>query len=172
MLTNRDFKKIFGNFKKEELTDDIKFYKSMRLFHNVGRGTVERFSYCMEEKEYNLGDVIVNQGGPMDSVYFVRRGEFLVSFKVDKQLQTGFDLHYLSLINKDSQTRFTEDRVYELKGVINSTDVFKVFTIGEGEIIGDMELLSPVSNTAYFSIKCTQNDSALLVAKRGVIMNI
>jgi CRP-like cAMP-binding protein len=168
MLTHKDFKKVFGNCKREELSDEIKFYKSMRLFNNIPRGAVERFSYCMEEKEYNAGDLVISQGDLMDSIYFVRRGEFLVSFKIDKQLHTGFDLHYLSLINKERQSRFTEDRVYELKGVINSSDVFKMFTIGEGEIIGDLELLLPASDKAFFTIRCTQNDSALLVSKRGV----
>jgi CRP-like cAMP-binding protein len=158
---------ILQNRKKDDNDKEIKFFRSMTLFNNCSKIFIEQFTYCMQPVRYKRDEIIINQGEILDSIYFVRSGVFQVLYLKHNKLKTEIDLNYLTMITNKNE-RFTEDKQYELKGCINSKDIHKIFNLGEGEIIGDLEMLPPVKEYSYFTIKCIQDGSVLLQSKRQV----
>jgi CRP-like cAMP-binding protein len=164
-LKKKDFITIFDNIKKIELNEEINFFKSMKLFAHCNRSFVEKFTYCMEPKEYSGEEIIVGQNDLIDNVYIVRRGLFQVYFKTERNLDAVFDLNYFSEINSNNNQRFTDNRLFEIKGFKKTSDLHKLFVLGPGEIYGDIELVRN-SDISLFTLKCIQKSSEILVCKR------
>ena len=121
----------------------------------------------MQPVQYKRDEIVIGQGDLLDSIYFVRKGVFQVLYTKHNKLNTDIDLNYLTMITNKNE-RFTEDKQYELKGCIKSKDIHKIFNLGEGEIIGDLEMLPPAKEKSYFTIKCIHDNSVLLQSKRHV----
>lgn len=164
-LKKKDFITIFDNIKKIELNEEINFYKSMKIFAHCNRSFVEKFTYCMEPKEYSGQEIIVNQNDLIDNIYIVRRGLFQVYYKTERNLDAVFDLNYFSEINSNNNQRFTDNRLFEIKGFKKTSELHKLFVLGPGEVYGDIELVRN-SEVSLFTLKCIQKSSEILVCKR------
>lgn len=164
-LKKKDFITIFDNIKKIELNEEINFFKSMKIFAHCNRSFVEKFTYCMEPKEYSGQEIIVNQNDLIENIYIVRRGLFQVYYKTERNLDAVFDLNYFSEINSNNNQRFTDNRLFEIKGFKKTSELHKLFVLGPGEVYGDIELVRN-SEVSLFTLKCIQKSSEILVCKR------
>lgn len=164
-IKKKDYNAIFEASKKNEMNDEIKFFKSTKLFKDCNKAFIEKFSYYMEHKEYSGGDFIIKQGDPIDSLFIVRRGLFQVFYKKKDKIETEFDINYFSNLNR--KDRFTDRRAHEIKGYISTSDDLKLLVLGPGDIFGDVEMLKK-SDKSLFTIICNQKGSVLYQAKKDV----
>lgn len=154
-LEKKDYMTILGNITLKKIDSLTAFLKELSVFKTCTMKFVQRLSYYFKSVKYLRNQSVYKQGDSSDYVYIVKQGEFKlereVPIKQDKQLS----------LRKNGKPKQETNRERQ-----PSTIKAEVAILGEGEVIGDSDVLSGTNRTHH--CKCYSRYGEVLAISKAV----
>ena len=157
-LDKKDYMTILGNITLKKIDALTAFLQNLPVFKSCTNKVVQRLSYYFKPVKYIRNQLVYKQGDPSDYVYIVKSGEFKlereVPIKHEKQIVIDKYGRHKQETNKERQP---------------ATIKAEIAIIGEGEVIGDSDVMKGTNRTHH--CKCySRNAEVLAISKTVYIM--
>ena len=157
-LDKKDYMTILGNITLKKIDALTAFLQNLPVFKSCTNKVVTRLSYYFKPGKYIRNQLVYKQGDPSDYVYIVKSGEFKlereVPIKHEKQIAIDKYGRHKQETNKERQA---------------ATIKAEIAIIGEGEVIGDSDVMRGTHRTHH--CKCySRNAEVLAISKTVYIM--
>lgn len=157
-LDKKDYMTILGNITLKKIDALTAFLQNLPVFKSCMNKTVQRLSYYFKPVKYIRNQLVYDQGDPSDYVYIVKSGEFKLGrklpIKYDKPIALDRYGRHIKETNKERQP---------------ATIKAEIAIIGEGEVIGDSDVMNGTNRTHH--CKCySRNAEVLAISKSVCIM--
>ena len=77
-LSKISFEKLLGKFTEKRLNEKLRFFQIHPMFFKCSKANLMKISFYFIWKKISRGHYLFKIGDPVDGVYFVKNGEFLV----------------------------------------------------------------------------------------------
>jgi len=144
------------------LEEKIKAVSMASLFNSfkASNQTLINLVNSFEEKTYNLNEVAVKQGDPIEYLYLIKEGAFEVHYQITKHVSSTLGINFFAMINDWALERFSERRVCEIKGDYGLKYSSRLLILEAGQLFGDLEIYNK-NKQSYFSIVCSHHMSTV-----------
>ena len=147
-LTLKEYNRIFSRLLNEENILINSFLRDLKMFSN---DFIDRFKKNVLINYYNKNDYIFKQNESFRTFYFIYSGTVRLILKLNKTVKSKLD--YDILIGKDPKQRFSNSRLFELRGNYKETLNYNLIDLTIGDIIGGIEYCYHYNNYKY-DAKC------------------
>ena len=155
-LSSKDYFRIFNKLLYDENALINSFLRELKLFTHE---FVERFQKYVFINYYNKNDYIFKQNEPFNTFYFIFSGTVRLTSNLKKFVKSKID--YDILIGKNKK-RFTESRLFEIKGFYKESINYNLIDLSYGDIIGGIEYINNFHNYRY-NVKCLTDVQVLKI---------
>ena len=154
-----------NTFNKLDIISEIPFIKNLNYVMR------NELAQLLKEKSYKLNEYLIKQNDPINDIFIILKGKFIVS--LNHQVEFNVDHDIDTFINYQNITKepFNVDRKYELTGKINKKNEINLIIYNIRSFFGDIELLAK-KNKSLFNIKCIEADSIIGIINRKNFSNI
>ena len=80
VLSKADFQRVYLGQIEKGIDKMIDFLRQFRICQDVSRPALTQLLYYLKEKNYRRRDMLFKEGDPSEGVYFIKDGEFEVSY--------------------------------------------------------------------------------------------
>ena len=117
------------------------------------------------EHHYRIHQTVLNQGDPIDNLYIIKSGSFLLTINHESIAQVSQDIYSFIHYQAITQEPFVEKRRYELTGKISNKEQIPIFIYQKRKFFGDIEIISG-RDKSLFNIIANEEKSSLYVIDR------
>lgn len=82
VLDKFNYNRILSSLISSQRTEFIDFLKHQSYFKHLTKVSLLKLSYCFEEKQMKKGELLFNEGDPIEFIFCIREGEVKLSKKV------------------------------------------------------------------------------------------
>ena len=138
VLSKESYEVLIASITEQEIREKTEFLQGLPQFQGRSRLALVKLSYYFDLVQYKRKQVLYSMGSPVDYVYFVKSGEFLVSESVLVDTKT--------VVQKNShtyKTLYTSNSLLNLKNCrqVNILSHQKIAYKGKNELVGAQEVL-------------------------------
>ena len=144
----KEYLRIFRRINHEEYLSFKSFLSDLKLFNNSD--FIERTLRTSFKEYYYKNEYIFKQGEFYKSFYFIFSGTVRLTVHVNEKYKSKID-HDILIGNNNE--RFTNDRIFEMKGFYKEKSFFNIIDLSYGDFIGAIEYLKNFDKYKY-DIKC------------------
>ena len=155
-LSSKDYNRIFNKLLNEDNALINSFLRDTKLFTYE---FIERFQKYVLINYYNKNDYIFRQYDPFNTFYFIVAGTVRLTSKLNKFVKSKIDNDILIGKNKK---RFTESRLFEIRGFYKESINYNLIDLTYGDIIGGIEYINHFNNYRY-NVKCLTDVQVLKI---------
>jgi signal-transduction protein with cAMP-binding, CBS, and nucleotidyltransferase domain len=123
-LSLKEYNRIFSRLLNEENILINSFLRDLKMFSN---DFIDRFKKNVLINYYNKNDYIFKQNESFRTFYFIYSGTVRLILKLNKTVKSKLD--YDILIGKDPKQRFSNSRLFELRGNYKETFIAIIIII-------------------------------------------
>ena len=157
-LSNTNYYLIFERTELLEKTSKLNFFENLSLFKGFTKSNFfSNFISSTKVRKLSRGEIIIHKGDKFKTFYIIRSGIFSLSFFSFMKNINPIDL---TTINTTKNERFTSHNNHELKQSYIEEIEYKLFKLGPGEFIGDIEYNEKLDKY-IFDVKCLVNSSEI-----------
>lgn len=156
----KKYQMLIEKFTSMEHSGEINFLLSMNIFKKCNRILIEKLLSLMTKKTYNKGEIVIEQGSPVNSLYIIRKGQCEVEVSLSQSVIKEFDMNALDIIAKCPNEPFSSNRIYELINSYTETNKYKLMILNPCAMINDIEILKKSEN-CLFSVKAFSEGTVL-----------
>ena len=149
-LIETTYNNILEKYKTKERLEKIYFLQKIEYLPNESN-FIERFQNVLIKKCFKKRSLISEQNGELKSIYLISNGTVRLSIIFNKKIHCSLD--YDVLIGKLINERFSSARLFEIIGNYRENEKMFIVDLGEGEIIGGLELCKNMTRH-IFKIEC------------------
>lgn len=80
VLEKKYYINLFKQILEEEIKSNVSFYSQIELFSDWNYNKIKAFYNHSFRIQVKKGERIINEGDPIDAVYIITSGEFMVTF--------------------------------------------------------------------------------------------
>ena len=156
---------------KNNINNKLDIISEIPLMKNLNYIMVNELTRLLKEKTYKMNEYLLKQNDPIDDIYIILKGKFILS--LNHQIEFNIEHDINTFINYQNITHepFNVDRNYEITGKINDKNEINLFIYNVRSFFGDIELLSK-SNKSLFNIKCIEEESVVGIIDRINFLDI
>lgn len=164
----KKYQMLIEKFTSMEYSSEINFLLCMNIFKKCNRIIIEKILSLITKKTYNKGEMIIEQGAPVDALYIIRKGQCEIEVSLSQSVIKEFDMNALDSIAKCPNEPFSSNRIYELKNSYTETNKYKLMILNPCAMINDIEILKKSEN-CFFSVKAFAEGTVLYVIPKDKI---
>ena len=150
IIMDRNFYNIMEKYNNKEKHERILFLHNLDYLPNEPN-FIEKFYKLLIKRCFKKNYIICGQNEEINSVYLIIKGSIRLSIAFNKKFYCSLD--YDVLIGKLINERFSSSRLFEINGSYGEKEYMLIMDLGEGEIIGGIELCKNM-NKSIFKIEC------------------
>ena len=138
-LSTTDYSLVFENIDLLEKHDIINFMKKIYIFKDSYTQMILNDIFENSKiKKLNIGQFLFKKGDPAKNLYIIREGSFKLFFDSKITVSTDYDLSVFDIKPNFDPVK-TNNFKYELKKFYIDKNDYNMISIGEGDLIGDVE---------------------------------
>ena len=149
-LTEEIYNDILDNYKAKERLECKYFFQRIDYFPKES-SFLNKFQKILIKRCFPRQSLICEQNDEIKSIYLIIRGSVQLSIVFNKKIFCSLD--YNVLIGKSVNERFYSSRLFEIKGNYKEKEKMRIIDMGEGEILGGIELCKNLKNF-LFKMEC------------------
>ena len=168
-LSNTHYYLIFERTEMLEKTSIGNFLENLLLFKEyVKTYFFQKFVSSTKLIKVKRGEKIIHKGDPFKTFYIIRNGIFNLSYIIISNNLSPIDY---TIIKSGRNERFTTRKNHELKQSYSEEIEYKLFKLGSGEFIGEIEYNLGMEKY-YFDVKCIVDNSEIFEVDLSIFNNI
>ena len=149
-LAEEIYNDILDNYKAKERLECKYFFQRIDYFPKES-SFLNKFQKILIKRCFPRQSLICEQNDEIKSIYLIIRGSVRLSIVFNKKIFCSLD--YNVLIGKSVNERFYSSRLFEIKGNYKEKEKMRIIDMGEGEILGGIELCKNLKNF-LFKMEC------------------
>ena len=168
-LSNSHYYLIFERTEMLEKTSIGNFFENLLLFKDYSKTYFfPKFVSSTTLIKVKRGEKIIHKGDPFKTFYIIRNGIFSLSYIITSYNLSPIDY---TILKTDKNERFTTRKNHELKQSYSEETEFKLFKLGSGEFIGEIEYNLGLEKYC-FDVKCIVDNSEIFEVELNTFNNI
>ena len=145
-LPEKFYKEILEIYKIKERIESKYFLQRIEYFPHESN-FIDKFQKILIKRCFPRQSIICEQNDEIKSVYLISRGLVRLSITFNKKIFCSLD--YNVLIGKRITERFYSSRTFEIKGNYLEKELMSIIDLGEGEILGGIEICKNLRNFLF-----------------------
>ena len=168
-LSNSHYYLIFERTEMLEKTSIGNFFENLLLFKDYSKTYFfPKFVSSTTLIKVKRGEKIFHKGDPFKTFYIIRNGIFSLSYIITSYNLSPIDY---TILKTDKNERFTTRKNHELKQSYSEETEYKLFKLGSGEFIGEIEYNLGLEKYC-FDVKCIVDNSEIFEVELNTFNNI
>ena len=125
-ISKENYLLLFEKFQKLEMNKEINFYRIVSQFRNYSRATLEKLFYIFEHKKLKWHEILIEQNKPIDCIYIIKKGKFLVTYKNVVKIINNNNFNFLNYVKNLQNCHLTENNKSDFIGSHQKLEIYKV----------------------------------------------